>query len=122
MVNKKGEIVFSVDARGVGLLRPTPLAVSITISLEDVGEEKAAEAEASQNQTPERARKNTNQWLCLWIVEGIQKITYFVFHNFTFDGLNTRAVFVRPNINSQTIAHGVVTIKRHEKSIVLAAE
>lgn len=49
MVNKKGEIVFCVDARGVGLLRPTPLAVSITFSLEDVGEEKAAEAEPSQN-------------------------------------------------------------------------
>ena len=81
MVNKKGEIVFSVDARGVGLLRPTPLAVSITLSLEDVGEEKAAEAEPSQNQTPERSRKDTNQWLCLWIVEGIKKITNFVFHN-----------------------------------------
>lgn len=86
------------------------MAVSITISLEDVGEEKAAEEEASQNQTPERARKYTNQWLCLWIVEGIQKITYFVFHNFILEGLNTRAIFVFPNINSQTIAHGVVTI------------
>ena len=122
MVNKKGEIVFSVDARGVGLLRPTPLAVSITISLEDVGEEKAAEEEPSQNQTPERAREDTNQWLRLWVVESIEKITNFVCHNHKTYRLNTWANFFCPNINSQTIAHRVVTIKRHEKTIVLAAE
>jgi len=90
--------------------------------LEDVGEEKAAEAEASKNQTPERARKDTNQGLCLWVVESIEKITNFAFHNFIFEGLNTWAIFVCPNINFHTIADGVVTIKRHEKAIVLAAE
>lgn len=65
-------------AVGVGLLRPTPLAVSITFSSENVGEEEAAEAEPSQNYTPERAREDAHEWLFVRIVERIEEKRNFV--------------------------------------------
>lgn len=59
---------------GLGLLRLTPQAESITILVENVGEEEAAGEEPSQHERPEYARQDTDDFRCSRIVDCIKEI------------------------------------------------